>query len=696
MIRDYPPAERVDVREDLCGHSIADPYRWLENAREGKAAEWSAAQGEVWHEVSSGLGDSAFVQGRIRHLTPGGVGLPVLAAGRVFYTRRSAHQDHPTLVVAELGPDGRPGAGRVVFDPVDADASGRTTLDLWAPSWDGKLVALVTSEGGQEQGELHVAEVDTGEAVESPITLGRGPDIAWLAGSEAFLYVRRLPQVPKGEEQLHRRVWRHVVGGPISKDDCILGDGRDPRTYYGLHTHLGGSVAILSAAVGTEPRNDLWYADTADPVGPIELVDLAVGRDALTDASVGPDGRVWLLTDDGAPRGRILLADLSGGERREVVAESDQTITGFAVTDHALVVTRMDGVVATVSVHDPTTAEPVATVDLDTKGSAVVTDGGRSGPDVWIHHGDSLSVGRVTRYDTASGQTSRWVDPDWAPPPPRGAMAMRLYATSADGTQIPYEVVGRGIEGGETAGARPTILYGYGGFGVSTTPTWSSTSMAWVEAGGLWIDANLRGGGEFGEDWHKAGRREHKTAVFEDFEAVAADVCARGLTDPDHLGIWGGSNGGLLVGAALVRHPESYAAVVCSAPLLDMVRYEHFGLGATWSDEYGSASVCEELGWLLSYSPYHHVQPGVAYPATLFTVFEGDTRVDTMHARKMCAALQWATSAPIQDRPIALRSETGVGHSSRSVSRSVALSADELGFMGRQLGLDLGGAPPEP
>jgi prolyl oligopeptidase len=243
--------------------------------------------------------------------------------------------------------------------------------------------------------------------------------------------------------------------------------------------------------------------------------------------------------------------------------------------------------------------------------------------------------------------------------------------------------------GGGQREPRPAILYGYGGFNVSLTPAYSAQALAWVEAGGVYAVANLRGGSEEGEQWHRAGMRERKQNVFDDFAAAARELVAGGWTTAGQLSIMGGSNGGLLVGAALTQRPEQYAAVVCSAPLLDMVRYEQFGLGETWNDEYGTAADPAELEWLLGYSPYHHVRPGTAYPATLFTVFDGDTRVDPLHARKMCAAMQHATSAPLAQRPVLLRREKDVGHGARAVSRTVTLASEQLAFLAAYTGLRL-------
>jgi prolyl oligopeptidase len=289
---------------------------------------------------------------------------------------------------------------------------------------------------------------------------------------------------------------------------------------------------------------------------------------------------------------------------------------------------------------------------------------------------------QVLVVDTASAQASLWED---SPGDVRlGAVTSTLVEVrSYDGTVVRAQVLS---PTGTPDRPRPTVLYGYGGFGVALTPAWTPSALAWVEAGGVWVVANLRGGTEEGEAWHRAGMREHKQNVFDDFASCADHLVAEGWTTPAQLGIYGGSNGGLLVGAALTQRPQAYAAVVCSAPLLDMVRYEQFGLGRTWNDEYGSADDPEELGWLLSYSPYHRVRPDTAYPATLFTVFDGDSRVDPLHGRKLCAALQHATTSAA---PVLLRAEADVGHGARAVSRTVGLSVDTLSFLAAHTGLEL-------
>jgi len=303
------------------------------------------------------------------------------------------------------------------------------------------------------------------------------------------------------------------------------------------------------------------------------------------------------------------------------------------------------------------------------------------GQEVWLGWTSTTEPPRVHHWSADDGLTL-WEDaPGRAELPPVSARLVEV--ASADGTAVRMQVLAPTTEPDRP---RPTVLYGYGGFGVALTPAYTATALAWVAAGGVWVVANLRGGSEEGEQWHRAGMREHKQNVFDDLAACADHLVDGGWTTPAQLAIYGGSNGGLLVGAALTQRPQAYAAVVCSAPLLDMVRYEGFGLGRTWNDEYGSAADPVELGWLLGYSPYHHVRQGERYPAVLLTVFDGDSRVDPLHARKLCAALQHATGS---DRPVLLRDERDVGHGARSLSRTIGLSVDVLAFLAHHTGLEV-------
>jgi prolyl oligopeptidase len=675
----YPPARRLELVEDLFGHAVADPYRWLEDASSEETAAWSLAQDELVRSHLDGLPGRDHLRRRLRELLPGMIGPPTVLGDRTFHLRRLPAEEHAVLVVREGdAPE------RVLLDPMVLDPSGTTTLDAISLSKEGERLAYQLSSGGDELSELWVVEVTSGDVVEGPIPMGRTGSVAWLPGGEELFYVRRLPEVPVGEEHFHRRVWRHRVGRDPSTDELVFGEGRDPRTYYGVSTSRDGGWLSVTAAVGTEPRNDLHLADLSAPE--LRLVAVQEGVDARTSGGVRhDDGLLWLFTDRDAPRYRLVVCDPrtpTVEHWRDLLAEDPEAVlTDYTITDDAVVAVRQRDVISEVTVHDRATGAVRAAVALPGLGSASVSSRPEGGRDVWIGWSDHVTPYRVLHLDVPSGEvTVHAVPPGTVDLPP--IVATQVFVDSTDGARVPMMVLAR--EGTPRDGARPTILYGYGGFGNAVTPSYASTTTAWVEAGGVYVVANLRGGNEYGEPWHRAGMRAEKQHTFDDFLACAERLVTDGWTSPEHLGISGGSNGGLLVGAALTQRPDLFASVVCSAPLLDMVRYERFGLGATWNDEYGSAEVPGELEWLLSYSPYHHVVEGTDYPAVLFTVFDGDSRVDPLHARKLCAALQWATAG---ERPILLRRERDVGHGARSVSRSIDLTVDTLAFEADRLGL---------
>ncbi|MGY1617047.1 prolyl oligopeptidase family protein [Geodermatophilus sp. SYSU D00691] len=684
----YPEAPRLDLVEDLHGHRIADPYRWLEDPEDPRTRAWTEAQDALAAEHLAGLPLRSAFAGRLEELVhAGAVGIPVWRAGRAFSTRRDPGQEHAVLRVRE--PDG---TQRVLVDPMALDPAGTTTLDAWSPSWEGDRLAYQLSTGGDEESRLYVLDVATGELLDGPVDRCRYSPVAWLPGGEELFYVRRLApdQVPAGEEQFHRRVWRHRVGADPDGDQLVHGEGSDPSTYFGARTSRDGRWLVVSASIGTAPRDDVWLADLA---GSGELRPLQVGVDAQTSAWVARDGRLWLSSDRDAPRGRLAVADPEDPATwapeawREVIPQAeDAVLTDLALVDGpdgGLRVLAVHAVDATdrLSVWDADGAGRLADVPAPGVGSiAGVSAPPEGGTTAWLGYTDYATPPSVYRWDSAGGAP---VEEEKAPvagdvPDVR---VVETHATSPDGTPVHLFVISAD---GTPDRPRPTVLYGYGGFNVSLTPAYSAQALSWVAAGGVWAVANLRGGSEHGEEWHRAGMRERKQNVFDDFAAAGEHLVAEGWTTHGRLAVMGGSNGGLLVGATLTQRPDLAAGVVCSAPLLDMVRYERFGLGRTWNDEYGTAEDPTELGWLLGYSPYHAVREGTAYPAVLFTTFESDTRVDPLHARKLAAALQHATSG---EAPVVLRRETSVGHGARAVSRTVGLAADQLAFLAAATGL---------
>lgn len=690
----YPPAHRQDIVEDLHGRQVEDPYRWLEDAQSPETKKWLTAQDELFHARVDGLPGRDRLRRRLGELLgAGSIGSPVWRGERRLFTRRTADQEHAVLYTVDPG-----GVERALLDPMEIDPSGVTTLDSWSPDKEGRLLAYKLSHGGDEESLLYVMDIATGRRVEGPIERARYSPIGWLPGGEAYYYVRRLPksQVPEGEDQYHRRVYLHRVGtDPDADDVLIFGEGLDKTNYYGVSVSWDGRWLTVSASQGTAPRNDVWIADlSASAVDAPVLVPVQEGVDATTDLYVARDGRAYVFTDRDAPRGRLCTtdpADPAYETWRELIPQDPEAVLAdFAILDGPeldrpqLLIGWTRHAISEITVHDLATGERIGEVPTPGLGSiGGLFERPEGGHEVWFGYTDNVTPWSVQHYDARTGKTALWAAAPGSVDVPE-VVARQLTYESYDGTPVRMLVIAR--PGAEGDGPRPTILYGYGGFNISLTPAFSASILTWVEAGGVYVIANLRGGSEEGEDWHRAGMRDAKQNVFDDFHAAAETLIAGGWTAPGRLAISGGSNGGLLVGAALTQRPELYAAVVCSAPLLDMIRYERFGLGQTWNDEYGSADVPEELGWLLAYSPYHHVREGLRYPATLFTVFDSDTRVDPLHARKMCAALQHATGS---EAPVLLRNEAEVGHSARAVSRSVELSTDTLSFLAFHTGLDL-------
>ena len=690
----YPAARRLDLTEDLFGHRVADPYRWLEDIDSPETASWLAAQQELWAAQLTGLPlRAAFTERVAELLQVGYVSPPAWRGDTRFYTRRDPGQEHGVLYA-----DGAP-----LVDPMAIDPTGRTTLDHWQPDKEGRLLAYQMSEGGTEESLLRVIDVATGALVDGPIDRCRYSGVAWLPGGKAFYYVRRLPpeQVPEGEEQYHRRLYLHTVGTDPESDALVFGEGRDKTSYYGASVSLDGRWLVVSASLGTAPRDDVWIADltAGDPARPA-FTEVTVGLDAQTSLRPGRDGRLYVFTDLDAPRARLAVTD-PGDPRTQnwldlIPQDPEAVLRGYAILDGdpdqpRLLARWTRHAISEVTVHDLATGARLGRLSLPGIGTVGgIAERPEGGHEAWFTYTDYTTPPVVLRYNAVTGA----VETDATVPGTTGSgivehprvRATQVTYTSKDGT--PVRMVVLRPPAGDVQPV-PTILYGYGGFDISMTPGYSAGILAWVEAGGAYAIAGLRGGSEEGEEWHRAGMLGRKQNVFDDFQAAAEHLIATGVTTSSQLAAWGGSNGGLLVGAAVTQRPSLFAAAVCSAPLLDMVRYENFGLGATWSTEYGSASVPEELEWLLSYSPYHRVDGTTGYPSVLFTVFTNDTRVHPMHAYKMCAALQ-AASPPESHSPVTpvvlLRAEGQVGHGARAVSLSAALSGEALAFVARETG----------
>lgn len=690
--RRYPDATREDIVEELSGQRVCDPYRWLEDATDARTLRWTAEQETLYQAERAGWPDAGRWHAEVAALSAlDRVLTPKVRGERVFVLWQRGRQEFPVLFVRDGGVE------RALLDSNALDPSGRTTLDAWQPSLAGDRLAYQVSRDGTEDALLYVLDVATGLVIDGPIDRVRLTSVGWLPGGEMFYYVRCLPPGPDGSDRrYHRRVWLHKIGSDPDTDILVFGEGRGKTQFYSVAVTGGGRWLTITATDGTAPETDVYLADlSASPPGQPGLRLVQQGAPARTRPHIAPgtapDGVMWLRTTQNAPCGRVVAccpAHPTADAWREVIAERPGSVlTDFAVLDGpqlarpvGLAAWRRHAV-AEVTVHDLADGRQTGTVSLPGAGTigsfSLRPEGGH---DAWFSYTDFGTPPQVMHYDARTGLVSVWARGEGRPGG-YGVTARQESFRSRDGTTVRMFVVSGT---GRPDHPRPAILFGYGAFGRSLLAKFSVEALAWVRAGGVFAAACLRGGGDEGEQWHRSGRAEHKQNSFDDSAAAADYLVMAGWTEPGQLGIMGISNGGLVVGTALTQHPEKYAAAVCMSPLLDMVRYELSGLGPSWVPEYGSASDPAQLRTLLSYSPYHHVRRGTAYPAVLFTVSDGDTRVDPLHARKMCSALQYASSGT---GPVLFWLERGVGHGARAASRRVELYAQCLAFLGAQLGL---------
>jgi prolyl oligopeptidase len=677
-----PPAHRGDEAEVLHGERIVDPYRWLE--RDGPDTRaWTDDQNRRTRAALDALPERAGFVTRLRELLGVGLlGVPRPVGDRVFFERRSGGARQMVLYVREAGRD------RALVDPNTLDAAGLITLDWWYPSPDGALIAYGLSRGGTELSTLHLIDVATGQGPPDEIPHTQRARVAW-SGAGFYYTVHPTPgSVPPGDEHYYRRIRYHRLGEHPSRDVLVFGEGLPKETLLSMDADAKGRWVVLSAAEGWT-RNDLYLlAPERGSDGPRVIIE---GADGLSEPTVAA-GRIWIRTNVGSPNYRIVVADPSApDEWKTIVPESEWPIQSFDVTRSHLVVHTLvdassrlsiwshDGIWQRDVALDPfvalldraPTISPMADPESERFGYTV--DSFTRPPIAYLGDADTGRSDVVAELGVPTGFD-----------PAAIAVEQERYR-SKDGTGVPMFLVHR--RDVRPTGEVPTILTGYGGFNLSRTPAFAGSVAAWVEAGGLYVVANLRGGAEFGERWHRAGMRANKQNVFDDFAAAGEALVAAGWTSRAHLGISGGSNGGLLVGAAMTQRPELFGAVVCAVPLLDMVRYQHFLIARFWIAEYGSAEDAEQFRWLRAYSPYHNTGDGTRYPAVLFTTAEGDSRVDPGHARKMTALVQWLQ----RDEPEALtllRVDRDAGHGiGKPLDKQVDDYADQLAFFAWQLGL---------
>ncbi|MFF5206200.1 prolyl oligopeptidase family protein [Streptosporangium sp. NPDC000396] len=665
-------APRDDLVELIHGHRVSDPYRWLEDPGSTATRAWSDRQRALTDAYFDGCAvrQAALVRlAELDHVTADSP--PTRSGGRIFVARRPSGDGTRSIYVQE--PDG---AERLLVDA--SRLGGEASLTRWHPSPGGRFLAYQVVSGSGERAVLHVVDVATGSPVDRPIDRLWYASVAWLPDGSGFYYVRCRPSPGAG---LHRRLHLHFLGSDPDRDDIEVFGGDLPAG-AGLTVDLNlGRWLVVHTTTGVGGATDVWLADLDQ--GRFDSPPLAAvvrGVDARTVARVSPEGVLYLLTTYQAPRGRLCRADPRAPDVtnwRDVLEEDPQaTLVTVAFADGALpelLAVHMRHGRHEVSVHDRVRGRRLRTLELPGIGSVSnVTEPREGGSTIWLGYTDYLTPSSRLRYQ-AGDRVLRGRRP--AIEQSQKVCSRHITYESTDGTAVPMFLI---TPSEAPDHPRPTLLTGYGGFGQSMLPSYQPETMAWVEAGGVVAIACLRGGGEEGEAWHRAGMRERKQNTFDDFHAAAEWLIAHGYTTPRQLGIMGASNAGLLVGAALTQRPELYGAAVCVASLFDMVRYHLFGLGPAWRAEYGSADDPADLPHLLAYSPYHRVTDGVDYPPTLLIAGDEDRRVDPMHARKMCAALQHADPS----RRVLFRMAEGVGHLGGS-----AVAAETLAFLARETGL---------
>ena len=664
---------------------IADSYRWLEDADSAETREFVRAELDFTRGILDALpGREGIHRTLAELLSIGSIGTPHVGGKFYFYVRREGSQNQAVLLVRE----GLQGTDRVLVDVNAMSSDGTVALDWWAPSDDGKYVAYGTSAGGSEESTLRVVETATGRLLADTIDRARSANVAWKKDGSGFYYGRtpKKGDVPPGEEVYHVKIFYHALGGDPENDPLIFGDHLGAQDLPVAQLADDDDRWLLFTVFEGYTKTEMFLQDLQAGTPPVEITS---GKDFSYSGEI-LEGQLYIFTNEDAPRYRVLRVDAQKTGRsnwREIIPESDSVLKGVQIIHGMLFALYEKNATSLLKIFK-TDGQLLSEVNLPGLGS--ITDiGGKWDSDEAFFGFQSFTVPPSTyRIDFREGEApSLWARLETPSIDPSAYEVRQLWFSSKDGTKVPmFAFCKKGLV---LNGKNPTVLTGYGGFNISLTPSFAADRYLWLERGGVFAVANLRGGAEFGEEWHRAGMLEKKQNVFDDFIAAAEYLIAQKYTDKEHLAIRGGSNGGLLVGVALTQRPELFRAVVCAVPLLDMLRYEHFQIGKLWIPEYGSADDPAQFDFIFAYSPYHHVKAGVEYPAVLFMTADGDTRVDPMHAKKMAALMRTeAANGRSRERPILLRVEPKAGHGmGKPVTKQIEELTDVYSFLIWQLGV---------
>jgi prolyl oligopeptidase len=680
----YPQTRSAGLTEERFGERIADPFRWLENdvRVDAEVRDWVRAQNEATAAYLKTLPGRDIFAARMRTLFDfERVGVPKKAGSRYFYTRNDGLQNQSSLWVR----DGLTGAPRLLIDPNTWAKDGATALAEWEPSDDGRYLLYAIQDGGSDWRTLRILDVETGVVLADEIRWVKFSRLAWAKDGSGFFY-SRFDEPEAGATfqslNLNQKIFFHRIGDAQSQDRLVYETPDRPRLGHTAQVTDDGRYLLVTSVEGTDDRYELHLAPISRK-GPGRIRTLVKGleHDWQLAGSVGPV--FYFMTNRGAPRGRLVAMDVRTGVSglKELVPQSADTMVGASMVGRRIILAYLGDAKseAELRMFDGRMVSPVKLPGIGTAAGF----GGKVGdPETFFSFSGFATPPRVYRFDTDSATMEVWSAPKVAFDPDDYVTEQRFF-TSKDGTRVPMFVTRRK----STGPGAPTLLFGYGGFNISLTPAFSATRLAWMEQGGVLAVANLRGGGEYGKDWHDAGRLARKQNVFDDFIAAAEYLVAEGIAGKGRLAIQGGSNGGLLVGAVVNQRPDLFAAALPAVGVMDMLRFDRFTAGRYWVDDYGDPSNEADFRVLRAYSPYHNIRAGADYPAILVTTADTDDRVVPGHSFKYAAALQ---AADLGSRPRLIRIETRAGHGSgKPTDKAIAEAADQWAFIARWTGLEV-------
>ncbi|MEX2187221.1 MAG: DUF885 family protein [Pirellulales bacterium] len=678
----YPATRKGDQIDDLYGTKVADPYRWLEDPDSPETKAWVAAENKVTFGYLESLSEREKLSKRLTELwNYERYGIPRQRGGRYFYERNDGLQNQSVLYVAE-SLDAEP---RVLLDPNTLSKDGTVALSATATSDDGKLMAYATSAGGSDWREWKVRDVATGKDLEDHIQWSKFSGASWSKDAKGFYYSAY--DAPQDAEVLtgsnyFQKLFYHSLGEPQAKDRLVY--ERPDQKEWGFEPHVtdDGDYLVIHVWRGSVQKNGIFYKHLRNEDA--KVVELLSEFDAEYEF-LGNDGpKFFFRTDAGAERSRIIAVDLAKPDRenwQEILGEAEETLISASIVADRFIAAYLKNASSAVKVFD-LSGKFIRDVKLPGIGTVGGFGGKRDDKETFYAFTSYTSPGAIYRYDPATGESTLFRQPKVAFNSD-DYVTEQVFANSKDGTRVPMFLTYK--KGLKKDGRNPTILYAYGGFNIPITPTFSVTSLVWMEQGGIWAVANLRGGGEYGRTWHEAGMLDRKQNVFDDFQAAAEWLIESKYTSSDRLAIQGGSNGGLLVGACLTQRPDLYAVALPAVGVMDMLRFHKFTIGWAWVPEYGSADDAEQFKTLIQYSPLQNLRPGRKYPATLITTADHDDRVVPAHSFKFAAALQAAQAG---DRPVMIRIETRAGHGAgKPTSKRIEEAADILAFTRDQMGV---------